>query len=77
MARKYTQGPILKGHVGGGGDDPESAIAAAYAAVADGYEVALTVTGLPLEEAECLRACLRAARELAQRPQLSALQSRA
>ena len=55
-------------------DGGESAVAAAYAHVARGYEAALTVPGLPLVEVEDLRAVLRAARELAQLPQLTALQ---
>lgn len=55
-------------------DGGEGAVAAAYAHVVRGYEAALTVPGLPLVEVESLRAVLRAARELAQLPQLTALQ---
>lgn len=69
------QHPLMRGIPGGQADGGESAVIAAYAHVVRGYEAALTVPGLPLEEADCLRGVLRAARELAQQPQLTALQS--
>lgn len=46
------------------------AIADAYALVAGGYEEALMVPGLPCEEIDALRACLRAARQISEQPQL-------
>lgn len=53
----------------------DSAVAIAYGHVVRGYETALTMPDLPPDEIECLRALLRAARELAQLPPLIALRS--
>lgn len=54
-----------------GGTTTEEAVRRAYARVAEGYERALGVEGLPIAEINGLRACLRAAREIALQPPLS------
>lgn len=63
------------GEAGGSDVGADVAVAVAYSHVAAGYEEALKVIGLPQEEADGLRACLRAARQLALQPPLSLVQS--
>lgn len=65
---------VSEGHVGEG-RDVDAVVGEAYGHVAEGYRKALEVTGLPREEADDLRACLRAALELSRQPQLSLAQS--
>ena len=68
------QHPILT-PVPGEGRSAESLVVEAYEHVVAGYERALTVVGLPQVEVESLRACLRAALELAQSPHVAPVRS--
>lgn len=53
----------------------DEAVAEAYMCVAAGYRRALRVNGLPPAEVEGLRACLRAALEIAGQPRLFPVRS--
>lgn len=65
--------PVMRLHEGGG--DIDRVVAEAYCHVVDGYRRALRVSGLPREELEDLRVCLRAASQIARLPALDLARS--
>jgi hypothetical protein len=66
------QHPLI-GVIDSPGEDEDAIVAEAYAHVAEGYRRALTVEGLPPRELDDLRACYRAAGQIARQPSLYAL----